>query len=750
MSIHSRLPFNQPELSADATGSHSHYRMCTLCEAMCGIVIQTEGQQIVSIRGDQADPFSRGYICPKATALQDLHEDPERIRHPIKRTATGWQKISWDEALDTAAEQLKRIQREHGRDAIGSYLGNPNAHNMGSLLFGIQLLKMLKTKNKFSATSVDQLPHHIVSYQLFGHYLYLPVPDIDHTDYFMIIGGNPLASNGSIMSVPDVKKRLKAIQQRGGQVVVIDPRRSETAEIADQHHFIKPASDALLLLGMLHTLYDEKLLQSNRLLGFTPEIKQVEAYVSAYSPERVAEHTGLSAATIRQLAREFVAAKTAVCYGRMGASVQAFGTLTQYLIMLLNILTGRLDHRGGLMFPTPAANILGLSGRGHIGRYRSRVRSLPDFAGELPVSTLAEEILTKGTGQIRGMIIAAGNPVLSTPNGQQLDRALASLDFMLSIDFYINETNRHAHIILPPVGPLERQHYDLVFHNLAVRNSAKWSNALFAPQGNARQDWQIYLDLALRLQQKPRFYHKIANSALRELGPAAIIDGLLRSGSYGGKLKLHRGLSLAKLKQQPHGIDLGALQPQLPEKLWHKDHKIHLALDYFMPDLQRLEQHFFGQNGTAATLTDFPFVLIGRRHLRSNNSWLHNSHRLVKGKSRCTLMLHPDDAAALGIVDQQPVQVRSRVGQVTILAEITDQLMQGVVSIPHGWGHDKTGTGWSIAEQHAGVSVNDLTDDKMLDQLSGNAVLNGIPVHLQPLPIKTTESADAQTMAATD
>lgn len=426
--------------------------------------------------------------------------------------------------------------------------------------------------------------------------------------------------------------------------------------------------------------------------------------------------------------------------------MQAFGTLTQYLIMLINILTGRLDHRGGLMFPTPAANILGLSGRGHIGKYHSRVRGLPEFAGELPVSTLADEILTEGKGQIRGMIVAAGNPVLSTPNGQQLDRALAGLDFMLSIDFYINETNRHAHIILPPVGPLERQHYDLVFHNLAVRNTAKWSNALFAPQGNARQDWQIYLDLAVRLQPKPRFYHQVANRALQQLGPAAIIDGLLRSGSYGGKLKLNQGLSLAKLKQQPHGIDLGALQPQLPEKLWHKDKKIHLALDYFMPDLKRLEQHFFGTATQAASVAAYPFVLIGRRHLRSNNSWLHNSKRLVKGKSRCTLMLHPDDATALGIVDQQPVQVRSRVGQVTILAEITDQLMQGVVSIPHGWGHDKTGTGWSVAEQHAGVSVNDLTDDRVLDTLSGNAVLNGIPVHLQPLPI-ATESTNAPQLA---
>ncbi|MEC7118988.1 MAG: molybdopterin oxidoreductase family protein [Pseudomonadota bacterium] len=736
-SIHSHLPFNQPELSAEAIGTHTHYRTCTLCEAMCGIVIQTEDQQIVSIRGDQADPFSQGYICPKATALQDLHEDPNRIRHPIKRTAAGWQKISWDEALDTVVTQLKSTQKQYGKDAVAAYLGNPNAHNMGTLLLGQMFLKSLKTKNKFSATSVDQLPHHIVSYQLFGHYLYMPVPDIDHTDFFLIIGGNPLASNGSIMTVPNVKKRLKAIQQRGGKVVVIDPRLTETAEIASQHIFIKPASDALLLLAMLHVLHAERLLKPNRLHAFTPDLDQLGQFVAAYPPERVAEHTGIDATTIRQLTRQFAAAPTAVCYGRMGASVQAFGTLTQYLIMLLNLLTGRLDHRGGLMFASPAADILGQSGRGHIGRYHSRVRGLPEFAGELPVSALAEEILVAGQGQIRALIVAAGNPVLSTPNGTQLDQALGQLDFMVSVDFYINETNRHAHIILPPVGPLERDHYDLVFHLFAVRNSAKWSNALFAPQGDARQDWQIYLDLALRMQDKHRLFQPIVHKVVRELGPATIVDGLLRSGQYGGKLKLHKGLSLAKLKQHPHGIDLGALQPQLPQGLWHKDKTIHLALDYFMPDLNRLERHFFGSAQQPAAHTEYPFQLIGRRHLRSNNSWLHNSHRLVKGKSRCTVMLHPDDAATLGITDQQLVTVRSRVGSIQLPAEITTHLMRGVISIPHGWGHNKIGTQWPVAEQHAGVSINDLTDEQAIDQLSGNAVLNGIPVQLHATPAMT-------------
>lgn len=730
MPIHSHLPFNQPELSRHATGQHTHYRTCTLCEAMCGIEIKTEGLQIVSIRGDERDPFSRGHICPKAVALKDLHEDPERIRHPLRRTPDGWERISWDDALKTVTSQLKRIQKQYGRDAVATYLGNPNAHNMGTLLFGLMFLKGLRTKNKFSATSVDQLPHHIVSYQLFGHYLYIPVPDLDHTDYFLMIGGNPLASNGSLMTAPDVKARLKAVQARGGQVVVIDPRRSETAEIASQHHFIRPATDALLLLGMLHVLHREGWVRPNHVAAFTPAWDQVGHFVAPYPPERVSELTGISVETIERLTHEFAHAKRAVCYGRMGASVQAFGTLTQYLIMLLNILTGRLDQRGGLMFPTPAVNVLGKSGRGHIGKYRSRVRGLPEFTGELPVACLAEEILTEGDGQIKALIVAAGNPVLSTPNGAQLDRALEELEFMVSVDFYINETNRHADIILPPVGPLERDHYDIVFHNFAIRDTAKWSNALFPPQGEARQDWQIYIDLALRMQIKSPLLRKLGNFTLRELGPAALIDGLLRSGEYGLHNRGLKGLSLAKLKANPQGIDLGALKSHLPAKLWHKDKQIHLAFDYFMTDLSRLEQHFFGKQAQAHR-QDYPLQLIGRRHVRSNNSWLHNSQRLVKGKPRCTLIIHPQDAAAYGITHGEWVEIGSRVGSVRAQAEVSDQIMQGVVSLPHGWGHHRAGTRWSIAEQHAGVSMNDLTDELLLDELSGNAVLNGIPVQLR-------------------
>ena len=714
----------------ESTGTQTHYRTCNLCEAICGIEIVTEGEQILSIKGDKLDNFSRGHICPKATALKDLHEDPERLRKPLEKVNGEWKEISWEEAFDKTAAYLKAVQQKYGRDAIGTYLGNPNVHNLGSMLYGRELLHTLRTKNKFSATSVDQLPHHLVAHKLFGHQLQIPVPDIDHCQHFLIIGGNPVASNGSIMSVPDVKNRLKEITKRGGQLIVIDPRFTETAEIASQHHFIKPGSDVLLLLAMLHTLFDEQLARPGRLKDMTPEWNQLALDVAPFPAERVASLTGIEADSIKQLVRDFCRAETAVCYGRMGVSVQRFGTLTQYLIMLFNILTGRLDSRGGMMFTQPAANLLKHTGKGHFGRTRTRVRDLPGFSGELPVSALAEEILTEGEGQIKAMVMMAGNPVLSTPNGQQLDKALSKLDFMVAIDFYLNESNRHADIILPPVSTLERSHYDLIFHMLAVRNTAKYSPALFKAESGAKQDWQILLELAYRLRGKNDLKSQLAHRAKMLLGPEAQLDLMLRSGPYGGGLNLLKGLSLSKLKSAPHGIDLGELKPALPKALHTRSRKIELNRSFFMADLARVNTCFFE---TKAEISAYPFSLIGRRHVRSNNSWMHNSHRLIKGKSRCTLMLHPDDAQALKIDNEQLVQVSSRVGSVQLPAEITPAIMPGVVSIPHGFGHNKPDTGWKTAEANAGVSVNDLSDELAIDEISGNAVLNGVPVNLQAL-----------------
>lgn len=718
--------------TSHADNHQTHYQTCNLCEAMCGIEIVTEEDRIISIKGDKQDTFSRGHICPKATALKDLHEDPDRLRHPIEKVNGEWREISWEDAFDKTVAYIKAIQKKYGRDAIGTYLGNPNVHNLGSMLYGRELLHTLRTKNKFSATSVDQLPHHIIAHKLFGHQLKVPVPDIDRCDHFLIIGANPVASNGSIMSVPDVKARLKSIRKKGGEVIVVDPRFTETAEIASQHHFIKPGSDVLLLLSMLNSLFDEKLAKPGRLKEITPDWNLLAIDVAPYTPERIAKHIGFEAAEIRALVRRFAQAKHAVCYGRMGTSVQAFGTLTQYLIMMFNLLNGRLDARGGLMFTQAAADLLKHTGKGHFGKTQSRVRQLPGFSGELPVSALAEDILTEGEGQIKGMVMMAGNPVLSTPNGQQLDKAFESLDFMVAIDFYRNESNRHADIILPPVSILERSHYDLIFHLLAVRNTAKYHPPLFKAAQNTKQDWEILLELGYRLRGKTDLKSKITHKAKLLLGPEAQVDFMLRSGPYGGGFNFTKGLSLKKLKANPHGIDLGALKPSLPYSLKTPDKQIHLCRDFFMADLPRVNQHFFAEEESTEPNPN-QFSLIGRRHVRSNNSWLHNSHRLVKGKSRCTVMIHPFDAAALNIENAQTVRVSSRVGHIDIPAEISDHIMQGVVSIPHGFGHQRTGTNWQIAQAHAGVSVNDLTDDKQIDELSGNAVLNGVPVNIQAL-----------------
>jgi anaerobic selenocysteine-containing dehydrogenase len=706
-----------------STASKKHFSTCTLCEAMCGIEVTTLDKQIVSIVGDKANPFSQGHVCPKAIALKDLYEDPNRIKRPLKKSGNDWVEISWQQAFDEVADKLFSIQAEHGDDAVGIYLGNPNAHNMGSILFGPYFYRALKTNNRYSATSVDQLPHHIVSRQLFGHQQQIPIPDIDHCNYFLIIGGNPLASNGSIMTVPMVKKRLQAIQKRSGKVVVIDPKRSETAEIASEHHFIKPGSDVLLLLSMLHSLLSRGLDSPGKLTEYVPELPLFKSYVEGYSAEYVSAQVGIEATEIHRIVTEFCAAKTAVCYGRMGASVQVFGTLTQYLIMMFNILTGNLDKRGGMMFTQPAADTLPHSGRGSLAKSHSRVRGLPSFAGEFPVACLAEEITTPGNGQIRAMVVGAGNPIIATPNVEQLDKAFSSLDYMVAIDFFVTETSRHADIILPPVTGLERDHYDLVFHKFAVRNFAKFSPALFEPEPDSLTDWQIYLSLAERLEQK-RGSDTSKYESLWAKQPKGMVDDLLQSGRYADS---QHQLSLETLLANPHGIDLGPLQPELPDALFHNNKQIQLALTYFMGDLSRVNRYFF----EAPTNSDSKYVLIGRRHLKSNNSWLHNSRRLMRGKSRCTAQINPQDAGPLGIENGDQVTVMSRVGKVTIEAEITDRIMPGVISIPHGFGHNKKGMKLDIAEQYAGVNTNILTDDLLVDELSGNAVLNGVPVDLQ-------------------
>jgi len=688
--------------------------VCNLCEAICGLELTIEDNAVTGVRGNPEDPLSRGHICPKGVAIADIYTDPDRLRRPVRRTAQGFVEIGWDEALDLVADRLSGIAQEHGREAVGLYLGNPNVHSLGSSTHLTGLIKAIASRNRYSATSVDQLPHQYLSYLMYGHQLMIPVPDIDRTSYFLVFGGNPMASNGSLMTVPDFPNRVRELHARGGRMVVFDPRRTETAKVADEHVFVRPGTDAFVLLAMLNVVFADGLATPP---PYVVGLDQVEEAVTPYTPERAEQMSGVPAETIRRITHEYVASGAGAAYGRIGVSTQAFGTVCQWAIQCLNALTGNLDREGGTMFTSPAIDIVGrgLIGRGHADVYRSRVRDLPEIGGELPVSTLADEILTSGQGQIKAMVTVAGNPVLSTPDGKRLGEALTSLDFMVAIDIYVNETTRHADVILPPTTALERDHYDMVFHTLAVRNTARFTPAVFPKPDDARHDWEIYRDLALRLARrsgvKQTWKQWIRTQAKLRLSPTRTVDLLLRTGSA--------KLSVAKLKKNPAGIDLGPLEPGLPERLQTKDKRIQLAPPAVLADLPRLE--------SAVPPADDELLLIGRRHKQDCNSWMHNSERLTRGRPRHQLFMHPLDLSDRGLTDGSVVTVASRVGKVAVEVQANEDMMRGVVSLPHGYGHALPGTQMEQAATVPGVSINDLTDPELLD-ISGNAALSGVPV----------------------
>jgi anaerobic selenocysteine-containing dehydrogenase len=709
----------------------THHRTCPLCEAMCGLTLELDGETVAKLTGDRDDPLSHGHICPKAAALPDLRDDPDRVRHPLKRVGQRWEEVSWEDALDDIAARIHALQTEHGGDSVAIYAGNPVVHNTSALLALPLLLKGLRTKNRFSATSVDQLPHMFAATQMLGHQLLLPVPDLDRTDLLVVIGANPVASNGSIMSAPGAKRRLEAIRARGGRVVVIDPRRTETAAIADSWLPIRPGTDVWLLLALLHVVFREAGGDLGHLVDHTDGLPALRAAIQPYTPALAAPITGIPEAEIVALARQLVSTPRAAVYGRMGTCTQEHGGLVAWLLLAVNAVTRHLDSVGGVMFATPAVDPLdrtaGLGlGRGSYGRWRSRVRDLPEIGGELPVAVLAEEMLTPGEGQIRALITFAGNPVLSTPNGRQLEGALEGLDLLVCVDPYIQETSRHAHYILPPTAALERDHYDVVFHAFAVHNTTRYAPPLLPAPPGVRDDGHIALDLLIRLY---RLRHgnldrrTLYARTLRRMGWRRMIDIALRLGPYGAGLagvrRKREALTIAKVEAAEHGIDLGPLVPRLPERLPPEQPRVQLAPPLMLKALERL-----GAPPEAGLL------LIGRRHVRSNNSWMHNSRRLVKGRTRCTLMVHPEDAAARGLTDGGSARVTSRTGEVVVPVEITDGVMPGVVSLPHGYGHHRQGTRLSVASEDPGVSANDLTDDARVDTLTGTAALNGVPVEV--------------------
>jgi anaerobic selenocysteine-containing dehydrogenase len=735
--------------------SRTVFRSCPLCEAHCGVAVELEGDHVRTVRGDPEDALSRGYICPKAYGLKGLQEDPDRLRRPLIREGASFREAEWEEALDLVATHLSAIRDAHGPDAIASYVGNPNAHDYAALLYIPLFLRALGSRWRFSATSVDQLPKMVSSALMFGPPLAIPIPDIDHTDFLFVLGANPLASNGSLMTAPDFPGRLAKLRERGGKLVVVDPRRNETAAIADEHLFIKPGGDAYLLFAMVHVLFDEKLVDLGHLAPFTNGVPRVAELAREFAPEAVTAATGIDAATIRRLAREFAAAERAACYGRIGTCTQEFGALASWLVDVLNIVSGNFDRPGGVLFPRPAHfpadDTPKKVGRVPYGRWKSHVRGLPEFAGELPVAAFAEEIDSAGEQRVRALVTIAGNPVLSTPNGARLAKAIEGLDFMVSVDIYQNETTRLADVILPTTSPLERNNYDLVFHAFSVRNHAKWSpQALPKPDG-AKHGWEILLEIAARVNgAKPEQLDELMFAGLlgstvgkpgtacehvseadaraklgAEPGPERLVDLMLRAGPYGDRFDdAASGLSLAKLTAAEHGVDLGPLASRLPAMLATESRAVELAPELLVADVARLR--------SARRERGDGFVLIGRRHLRSNNSWFHNLPALAKGRERCTLLVHPDDANALGLAAGTRARVRSRVGAVEVPVEISDAMMRGVVSLPHGFGHDAPGAKLGVAAQRPGVNSNLLSDETLIDALSCNAVLNGIPVEIAP------------------
>jgi len=709
--LEQRAAYHRPDFMQDLAMTEStRLRACPLCEAICGLELRYVDDELTAIRGDANDPFSRGHICPKGNALIDLERDPDRLRRPLRRRGRDWEEVSWDDAIAEAAERLAAVQREHGEDALGVYLGNPNVHHLGSIAYLPPLLRALRTRNRFSASSVDQWPHQLVNLLMYGHQWLLPIPDIDHTDYCLMLGANPVASNGSLMTAPGIEKRLKALVSRG-RLVVVDPRRSETAAIASEHLAIRPGGDVWFLLALLREMLaispPRVVAYGERLAGLE---EALQAIVSVDLGD-LAARTGIAPEEVRRIAGEFLAAPTALAYGRMGVSTQRHGSLSQWLIQLTNLVSGNLDRVGGALPNQPIIPVSGPgTSPGSRGRWHSRVRGLPELCGELPVAALTEEIVTPGAGQIRALLTSAGNPVLSTPNGRALDVALVGLDFMVSIDPYLNETTRHAHLILPPASSLSQYHYDVYFNAFAVRRVARLSVPLAERGPDERGDWEILSALGAA-------YANETGKAWTPLPPPRELLGhWLKAGGS--------GIDIAALESAPHGLDLGPLEPSLLQRLQTADGRIQCAPPLMLEALEALRSETVEQGGLR---------LIGRRHVRSNNSWMHNAPRLVKGKPRHHLLVHPQDLVEAGIADGARARLASRSGVIEVDVMASEDVGQGTVCLPHGFGHQREGVRMERASQVEGASYNDLGDPLALDQPSSNAALNGLAVRLQPL-----------------
>lgn len=735
------------------------YKTCPLCEATCGLEITLAGDKVVKVRGDKDDVFSKGYFCPKGGSIDLLHNDPDRLRTPLVRKNGKLEPATWQEAFQAVEKGLLPLMEAHGRDCVGAYLGNPNAHTMAGNMFMKPMLKALGSRNMFTASTVDQIPKHVSCGLMFGGPVTVPVPDIERTDYLLILGANPFESNGSVCTAPGFPERLRELRKRGAKLVVVDPRKTRTAEAADEHIFIRPGGDAPWLMAIANVLFEQGLADPGPLAEHVNGLDDFKKLAEPFTPERVADRCGVAPQTTRRIAAEMAKAPSSAIYGRMGTCTQIFGAAANWLADAINILTGHFDRPGGNMFPN-SAHMPPKPKPGGKGwsmyRWSSQTTGAREVLGEFPISSLAASIEAEGPGAVRALITCAGNPSLTCPNSNRLDKAISSLDFLVCIDYYLNETARHADVVLPPAGPLSTSHYDIVFYSFAVHNIANYSPPVIPKSDDEMDKWEILLKMALVLGgQGADADHMVledmiirgglqkavsatgsplAGKTVDELlvqlngspGQDRLLDLMLRTGSYGDWFGLNPdGLNLAKLKDNPHGVDLGHLQPRVPTVLLTPSAKIELAPEQLADDARRMLAYLDKEHP--------PTVLIGRRHLRSNNSWMHNIEPLIKGADRCTLQVHPDDARRLGLSDGGRAEITSRVGSIQLPVEVSDSLMPGVVSAPHGWGHDVPGARLSVAATKPGVNTNVLTDDELLDVISGNSVLNGIPVSISPV-----------------
>ena len=730
------------------------FRSCPVCEASCGLAVAVDraANRVVSVRGDAEDHRSRGYVCAKSQVVKDLHEDPARLRRPVRRTENGWEEMEWEAALALVGERLAAIRAAHGNNAVAMYYGNPNGHNFGAQIYTQLFISLLETQRFFSAGSVDQQPKNLSCELLYGSAWTFPIPDLDRSDFFVCMGANPLVSQGSLMSAPDAGGRFEALRARGGELVVIDPRRSETAAIADWHLFIRPGTDAFLLFALVNQLFAGDRVDLGHLAGRIDGLERLRELAAPFTPEAVAGITGVAADDIRRLCERFCAAERPVIYGRIGLCTQEFGTLASWLVDVVNLLRGRLDAEGGAMFPRPA------TGQGEDsdsvgellrGRWHSKVRGFPEYMSMLPATLMAEELAWDGPDRARALITVAGNPVLSVPNGDRLREAIDGLDFVVALDIYINETTSRADVILPSTVQLEHSNYDFLFQSTSVRNFARYSPRVLAPEPGARDQWQLMLEICgrvngLTVEQLDAMIfeglaarvgarlpgvgaERVKELAGPEPGPERLLDMMLRAGPYGDGFDGGEGLTLARVKAAEHGIDLGPLTPgRLPGILRTEGKRIRLLHPLLEEDLGRLHERL--RAGPPPGL-----LLIGRRHIRDMNTWLHNLPHFVRGRNRCTLRMHPGDAAARGLADGATALVRSEAAERAVPVEISDEMMPGVVSLPHGFGHRHADTGQPHAQAHAGVSANDLIGDG-LDLPSGTSIVNGVPVAVRAAP----------------